>query len=235
MVNYIYSIEGNIGSGKSTLVDVLKKYYENNENVIFMDEPVTMWESIIDRNGVNIIENFYSDTEKYAFSFQMMAYISRISMLKKIIKNNNNKIIICERSVYTDKNVFAKMLYDNEDIEEMNYQIYLKWFDEFIEEIDIYGIIYVRAEPEISYERVIKRSRKGEFIPLEYLKKCHNYHDNWILNEFDTLILDANDNKDNYESYKKWIEKINEFINIDSNKYLNKLNISELYDITNGY
>jgi deoxyadenosine/deoxycytidine kinase len=222
----IYSIEGNIGSGKSTLVNILKKYYENSSNVVFMDEPVSIWESIQDKDGKNIIEKFYGDTQKYAFSFQMMAYISRISMLKTMIAANKGKTIICERSVYTDKNVFAKMLYDCGDIEEVNYQIYLKWFDEFIEELNVNGLIYVRADPEISCERVIIRNRKGETIPLDYLKSCHQYHENWIMNEnHKTLILDANSNKtENVDDYSGWIDKIDNFIERDIKYNDNKLN-----------
>ena len=70
----------------------------------------------------------------------MMAYISRISLLKKAIKSNPGKIIISERCVLTDKNVFAKMLYDSGKIEEVNYKIYLQWFDEFIEDIPVSGM-----------------------------------------------------------------------------------------------
>ena len=43
----------------------------------------------------------------------MMAYISRLAQLKKIIKEHPWSIIITERSIFTDRNVFAKMLYDN--------------------------------------------------------------------------------------------------------------------------
>jgi len=218
----IYSIEGNIGSGKSTLVNMLKIEQENNKNIVFMDEPVCIWESIKDKEGTNIIEKFYGNTQKYAFSFQMMAYISRISMLKDIIKKHPGKTIICERSVYTDKNVFAKMLYDCGDIEDVNYQIYMKWFDEFVNDLNINGLIYVRAEPETSYKRVVKRNRKGETIPLEYLQKCHNYHDTWIYNEKDVniIILDANDDKRECDNdYVIWFKKINEFIKIN-NKYV---------------
>jgi deoxyadenosine/deoxycytidine kinase len=139
----IISIEGNIGSGKSTFVKMLKNYYKNSNNIIFLQEPVHIWENIKDKKGENIIEKFYKDNKKYAFSFQMMAYISRISQLKKVIKENKNKIIVSERSIFTDKNVFAKMLYDNNDIEEVNFEIYLKWFNEFIEDIPQIHYIYL--------------------------------------------------------------------------------------------
>ena len=198
----IFSIEGNIGSGKSTLVSQLKSNMnsissediENNSDKIFyLAEPVDIWESIKDEDGKNIIEKFYADQKKYAFSFQLMAYVSRLHELKKAIQSGN-KIIICERSIYTDKNVFAKMLFDNKNIEKVNYEIYLKWFDEFTNDIPKIKYIYVKTSPEKCYERVIKRNRKGETIPLEYLKLCGDYHDNWILNtEFhETLVLDGN-------------------------------------------
>lgn len=210
----IYTIEGNIGSGKSTLVRILKEYLNDNNEVIFLEEPVKIWETIKDKEGETIISKFYNDQEKYAFSFQMMAYISRLSMLKDAIKEHPNSTIICERCLYTDKNVFAKMLYDDGKIGEIEYQIYMKWFEEFISEIPQDGIIYVKADPNISYERVIKRSRKGEIIPLEYLKRCHTYHEEWIQStSTDVLYLNANQDKDfTTNAYRTWISNVITFI-----------------------
>ena len=154
----IVSVDGNIGSGKSTLLSSLRKYYNdinNDINIVFLDEPVDEWEKIKDENGVTMLEKFYSDPEKYSFSFQIMAYISRLKILRKAvnkIKNNNSTektIIITERSLYTDKCVFAKMLYDTGKIETVNYQIYLSWFDTFTEEFTLDKIIYVKTNPEI--------------------------------------------------------------------------------------
>ena len=63
------------------------------------------------------------------------------------------------------------MLYDDNKIEEVNYQIYLKWFDEFAQETKLDGIIYVHTEPTVCYDRIKKRSRTGEeSIPLDYLE-----------------------------------------------------------------
>tara|TARA_B100001093_G_C26856077_1_gene1027471 strand:+ start:224 stop:862 length:639 start_codon:yes stop_codon:yes gene_type:complete len=180
----IISIEGNIGSGKSTVVNSLKKYY-STEKIYFLEEPVGEWEKIKDSFGKTIIENFYENQERYSFSFQIMAYISRLSKLKEAIKyceKNNINLIICERSLQTDKNVFCKMLYDNNKIEEINYQIYIRWFDEFIKDFPNINYIYISTRPEVAYERVLKRSRKGETISLEYLKMCSDYHDNWLKN-----------------------------------------------------
>ena len=80
----IYSIEGVIGSGKSTLVKMLKKYFEDDSTYYFLEEPVSIWETIKDSFGNTILSKFYADQKKYAFAFQMMAYISRIAILKKL-------------------------------------------------------------------------------------------------------------------------------------------------------
>ncbi len=191
----IISIEGNIGSGKSTVVNSLKQYY-STEKIYFLEEPVGEWENIKDSYGKTIIENFYENQNKYSFSFQIMAYISRLSMFKQAIKyceENNICLIICERSLQTDKNVFCKMLYDDNKIEEINYQIYLRWFDEFINDFPQISYIYISTIPEIAHQRVLKRNRKGETISLDYLKMCSLYHDNWLKNIYCKIINGNND------------------------------------------
>jgi deoxyadenosine/deoxycytidine kinase len=219
------SIEGNIGSGKSTLLANLRENYKNNDNVIFLKEPVDEWAKIKDINGTTILEKFYADQEKYSFSFQMMAYVSRIKVLRdtlkeKTKKENNNYIIITERSLYTDKMVFAKMLYDTGKIEDVNYQIYLNWFDTFSGEFPVHKVIYVKAAPEKCYQRIAKRSREGEEnIPLEYLTACSLYHDNMLDKTIDScvcheqLILDGNiDIYENKTQVDEWIQEIEQYI-----------------------
>jgi deoxyadenosine/deoxycytidine kinase len=206
-MTYIFSIEGNIGSGKSTLVKELKKSVPNilDKKVVYVQEPVNEWSKIKDKKGETILEKFYANQHKYAFSFQMMAYISRLALLRNIVRENPDAIIITERSVFTDKEVFAKMLYDEGKIEEVDYQIYLKWFDEFIEEIPITGLIYVTTTPEKSKERVDLRARAGETIPLSYLQRCHDYHDSWIKNiKKQVCLFNGNvDFKDNLDYLSK--------------------------------
>ena len=122
----IISIDGNIGSGKSTLMGELKKYFCDNKNIVFLKEPVDEWSTITDEKGVTILEKFYENPSKYGFSFQIMAYISRLDVMRKEIRKNPNAIFISERSLFTDKLVFAKMLFDSGNIELVNYKIYLK-------------------------------------------------------------------------------------------------------------
>ena len=124
----IFSIEGNIGSGKSTLIDRIK-FSNKIENVIYLPEPVSIWNEIKDSNGVGILEKYYQDQKRYAFSFQMMAYISRLSLIRKALATHGDCIIITERSIYTDREIFAKMLHDSGKIEDIEYSIYLRWFN----------------------------------------------------------------------------------------------------------
>ena len=236
----IVSIEGNIGSGKSTLLANLKKYFDKNTFVVFLKEPVDEWSKIKDENGTTIIEKFYADQDKYSFPFQMMAYISRLKLLKDTInqiKSSQNisvkerchqdnyfklpkYIIITERSLFTDKMVFAKMLYDTGKIEDVNYQIYLNWFNTFADEFPIHKIIYVKTDPKICHQRIVARNRDGEeHIPIDYLKSCGDYHDNMLDKTSsecvckEQLILDGNNNiYENEHILKEWIDLIEKFI-----------------------
>ena len=180
----IVSIEGNIGSGKSTLINKLKKEFTSvgMTPVIYIDEPVKVWNTIMDENGDNIIKKYYEDQKKYAFQFQMMAYITRITELRKAMdKYNGDCIIITERSIETDKEVFAKMLYETKTLDTISYTIYLK------------------TTPETALERVVKRNRPGETIPIEYLRDCHDRHERWLQNRNKVLLL--NGERDIEESF----------------------------------
>jgi len=215
----IFTIDGNIGSGKSTLLNHLKKYFGDGSKIIFADEPVDEWNTIKDAVGVTMLEKFYKDQKAYSFSFQMMAYISRLHILKTIVRENPTAVIITERSLHTDRLVFAKMLFDSGLIEDVNYQIYLKWFDSFVDEYPISGVIYVKTKPEICFERIKKRSRTGESdIPMDYLIKCDEYHDGMVKEmgrKANMHILTLDGDRDIFhepELVDRWREKIVHFI-----------------------
>lgn len=219
-VSKIVSIEGNIGSGKSTLLKKMREKYSKNNNIVFVDEPVDDWESIKDQNGTSMLQLFYQNQNKHAFAFQMMAFVSRLSKLKEAIAKNPNAIIITERSLHTDKMVFAQMLRDSNNIAFEHHQIYLKWFDTFSADYSINKIIYVNTPPEICYERIATRSRNGEStIPLDYLTNCHAYHNNMI-NKFskncvckDQIVIDGSGNiYKNENLIDLWLNDIDNFI-----------------------
>jgi deoxyadenosine/deoxycytidine kinase len=228
-MSLIISIDGNIGSGKSTIVHNLKDIFMNEENIIFLEEPINEWIKIKDKNK-NILEKFYEDPIKYAFPFQMMALISRFNILSETIKKYPNSIIITERSLYTDKYIFAKMLYESFKMNTFEYQIYNKWFNEFSKQIPDHRYIYISTDPETCNNRIIKRNRLGENnINIDYLESCHNYH-NDMFNIIKTdLIIDLNDCELYSDNYNIIINRIRDYIIIQ--KHINDISNNSLINI----
>ena len=181
-------VEGNIGTGKSTFLTHLSKHCK----VIL--EPVDEWTQMKNANGKNILEEFYSDPARNAYLFQSIAFRSRM----KNIVNRDDCFI--ERSIYTDRNVFAKTCREDGLIGDIEWHDYVSWFDWLATEFQVKpkGFVYLRCEPEVSLERIKKRNRSGEEnISLEYLKKLHTKHDDWLLNEIGNRVLVIDVNEDN--------------------------------------
>lgn len=218
---YIISIEGNIGSGKSTLVAKLKS---QNPNWFFLQEPVDIWKSVSDTHGNNILSEFYKNQKRNAYFFQNFAFITRLHTLKiklqeikrstSVFKDN---YLIVERSVHSDKNVFAKLLHEANDITDLEYEIYNYWFYKLHSEALISAHIYLKVNPNISNKRIIKRARKEEqnAIPMAYLKSLEEYHNKWIPNTpIPTLTISGNDDFETSNSnFNKINDKITSFIN----------------------
>ena len=219
----LLSVEGNIGSGKSTLVGNLRRKFGDVDDICFLDEPVDEWEQIKDADGKTMLEKYYADQEKYAFSFQMMAYISRLARLRDAMRQNY-RVIVTERNVFTDKMVFAAMLHDTKKIEDVNYAIYLKWFDEFLQDVPPVRLVYVRTDPEVAKARVDSRARQGESIPLGYLRDCHKYHERWLkpgdvaAGTHQMLVIDGNtDIIKEPKAVEEWIGDIDAFMGLSKN------------------
>lgn len=225
----LISIEGNIGSGKSVFCNYLKEHFScyynkpDNCNVYFVDEPVSVWESIKDSDG-NLIEHFYKCPEKYSYCFQMTAYISRLVKLKDVLKKaKKDDIIIMERCVFSDYNVFARMLYSDGKINNIEFQCYKMWFDHFLEDLPGILFVYIKADPEVCYERIKKRNRDGESnISLDYLKKCEEYHEDWFKSEKKMITFDGNKDTTFHSKYLDILKqmmcyKMNKPENFDGN------------------
>jgi len=179
-------VEGNIGTGKSTFLTSLSSEFK----VIL--EPVDEWSKMKNANGKNILEEFYSDPSRNAYLFQSIAFRSRM----KNIVNRCDDVCFVERSIYTDRNVFAKTCRDDGLIGDIEWDDYVSWFDWLTTEFQVHpkGFVYLRCEPEVSLERIKKRNRSGEEnISLEYLKKLHAKHDDWLLNFPNVLVVDVNE------------------------------------------
>ena len=116
-------------------------------------------------------------------------------------------------------------------------QIYKKWFDEFVKDFPFSGIIYVGTEPSKSLERVKIRIRKGEDIPLNYLKQCHLYHEKW-LNDSSITVFKLNGNTEFINAIPdNWDMAIKTFIKTNSRKikfYDDVLYDEYLYTLVTG-
>jgi len=210
---YVISVEGNIGSGKSTLVQKLKL----NNKFHVLQEPVDLWKSISDKNGNNILSEFYKDQKRYSYTFQNFAFITRIKQLQKMIekverKRNlfTNEYIIVERSIFSDKNVFAQKLHNDKLISDLEFELYNFWFDKLKSMAYVSAHIYLQVEPKISLQRVVKRSRNEEknAIPIEYLNSLHYYHNKWLENtNKPILVINGNNDFENDRSIFNRISK----------------------------
>ena len=187
----IFSIQGNIGSGKSTVVRELNN--RNLSNTRCLQEPVDVW-SEYQMDGKNILEHFYQDRKRYAFPFQMMAFYTRLKVIRELISTSNlDDCIVMERSLETDQRIFARMLIEDGSIDQISARIYHEWFTDLTPDFtsDIVNI-YIRTPPAVCHERIAQRKRAGEEeIPLEYLKKCHQLHDEWLLNAPGVFVIDG--------------------------------------------
>uniref|UniRef100_A0A9L0RAC5 Deoxycytidine kinase n=1 Tax=Equus caballus TaxID=9796 RepID=A0A9L0RAC5_HORSE len=238
------SIEGNIAAGKSTFVNILKQVCEDWEVV---PEPVTRWCNVqstqdefeelttVEKTGGNVLQMMYEKPERWSFTFQLYACLSRIraqfASLNGKLKNAEKPVLFFERSVYSDRlsfrYIFASNLYESDCMNETEWTIYQDWHDwmnkQMGQSLELDGIIYLRATPEKCLNRIYLRGRNEEQdIPLEYLEKLHSKHESWLLHRtlktnFDYLqevpILTLDVNEDFKDKYDSLVEKVKEFLN----------------------
>jgi deoxyadenosine/deoxycytidine kinase len=186
----IISIEGNIGSGKTTLFNLLRSRPALS-NVVFIEEPVDLWEKLRDDiTGESLLQRFYADPERYAFAFQTMAFFSRLALLAEA---PTGCTVVTERSLLTDRDVFAKMLHNSGKIDSLCYKIYLHNLANF-SDVAPSKIIYIKTDPVICADRIASRNRHGESnISIDYLIQCEEYHEAMIRNApSEILVLDGN-------------------------------------------
>jgi deoxyadenosine/deoxycytidine kinase len=225
-VPVIISIDGNIGSGKSTLMKILKKNFSEYK---FVDEPVDKWLNAVDDNNKNLLTNFYEDSDRWSYTFQNYAFITRtkglIDAIDKVTPKTFNDyvlalwnriiygkkiVIFTERSILTDRNVFAEMLHESNQINTMEWTMYLDWYKLFEKTLKINHIVYLRTDPDMSFQRVNKRARDEEkTVSIEYLKSVHEKHESWLKKDNKAFILDGNKEFENeFSNQDKMIKMI---------------------------
>lgn len=209
----LVSIEGNIGSGKSTLLAQLK---ERNPSWRFIDEPVSSWLQFKDASGKSLLELFYEDKRRWAFTFQNTALLTRLENTVGAVEDWKREtfdyaqpqVFITERCVDTDANVFAKLLAAEGDMTKVEVDLYQRWFHAFAStSLRPSAYIYVDTPPEVCSLRIKKRNRDGESnIPDEYLRKLYDAHEEWLGSSENILRFN------NYTSVPNAISDVEGFI-----------------------
>ncbi|MBV6479855.1 MAG: Deoxyadenosine/deoxycytidine kinase [Ignavibacteria bacterium] len=161
------SVAGNIGSGKSSLTDLIsnklhwKPYYERvNDNPYLKD--------------------FYADMSRWSFNLQVFFLSHRFKTHKEIIESKES--VIQDRSIYEDVEIFAKNLYQMGKMNKRDFENYKNLFAEmthFLNPPDL--LIYLRASIPKLKKQIMLRGREFEKnIDEKYLKKLNRSYDNWI-------------------------------------------------------
>lgn len=166
-------IEGNIGAGKSTLIESLSK----NDLIEVFPEPLEQWQNL---NGCNLFELFYKDAQRYTIPFQFYAILT---ILKSQLSKTNRPIRLFERSIDSSKDCFTKAMHMNGTIEKPMFDVLSAWYtfidEHFPSKPDL--IIYLATTPQQLYSRIQQRGRSEErVISLDYLKLLHNLHEDYI-------------------------------------------------------
>ena len=174
----IISLDGNIGAGKTTLLEKIRVAMPDVEVIL---EPVGEWLALHNDTGQSLLELFYEDKRRWAYTFQNCALITRIHTIKKAMASTTKKVIITERSVLTDRYVFAEMLRASGEMDGLDWSLYLKWYDMFARDMPITGIIYMTTDVPTSAERIAQRARVGEGqVSTEYLAALDVQHQKWL-------------------------------------------------------
>ena len=194
-INHIV-ISGNIGVGKTTLSEKISKKFN--------------WDLQLEEVKDNpYLADFYKSMKDWSFHLQIYFLNSRFNQIQKISESDN--IVIQDRSIYEDYEVFTKTLYDSGVLMEREFNNYKRLYNtilKYINEPDL--LIYLR---NLNIDKIIsnidKRSRKFEkSIDKEYLKKLNIYYENWIKKHPQEKILTIDLSEDDFIEDPKFLKKI---------------------------
>lgn len=216
-------VEGNIGAGKSTFLRLIKDLLD----VQVVYEPHEQWQNI---GGENLLDSFYRDKNRWTYTFQSYAFITRIKAQELADKSCASRLQILERSVYSDRYCFAKNLFEMGNMSSLEWKLYQDWWGWFVQHYTKKpsGFIYLQTPPQVCYQRLLKRARSEEAsVPLDYLSTLHIKHENWLIEKqgIDTYIKDVpvlvldctEDFENNPELCEKYAQQIIDFFAFDCN------------------
>lgn len=197
--NYI-AIEGNIGSGKTSLANRITAQY--NAKIVlerFAENP--------------FLPKFYQDKERYAFPLEMSFLADRYQQLMDDLAQFD----LFKNCIVSDYYMFKSLIFAQVTLAKDEYTLYRKMFDVLYKEItkpDIYVYLYQNTDRLLA--NIKKRGRDYEQnITSEYLEKVHQGYLNFIKTQpsLNTLIIDISelDFVNNEDDYLKVIQKIKSF------------------------
>jgi deoxyadenosine/deoxycytidine kinase len=187
------AVAGNIGTGKTTLTNLLSKRFG--------------WKAHFEAVAENpYLADFYADMNRWSFPLQIFFLNNRFKAHQAVTQGSDSAIQ--DRSIYEDANIFARNLYEQGQMEERDYRNYLELYNvmcSFLTPPDL--VLYLRKSLPKLKERISLRGRDYEKnIPDEYLANLNRYYDDWMLNYnmgkkliVDSDQLDFLDNSDHFD------------------------------------
>ncbi|MFH1160209.1 MAG: deoxynucleoside kinase [bacterium] len=162
------AIAGNIGSGKTTLTELLTKHFR--------------WEPHYENLDNNpYLHSFYEDMQRWSFNLQIYFLNTRFKQIIQIRKSG--KTVVQDRTIYEDAYIFAPNLHSMNLMSTRDYENYLSLFElvsSLIQPPDL--LIYLRASVPALVNQIQKRGREYESaIRLDYLKNLNERYEEWIL------------------------------------------------------
>ena len=189
-------ISGNIGVGKTTLSDKVSKKFN--------------WDLQLEEVDDNpYLDDFYKSMSEWSFHLQIFFLNSRFNQIQKISKSN--KIVIQDRSIYEDYEVFTKTLHDSGVLKQREFNNYERLYNTILKYIDQPDLlIYLR---NTNINNIVKniRKRKRDFekkIDKNYLIKLNNYYEKWIKNHPKEKLLTIDLSENDFIEDPKFLKKI---------------------------
>ncbi len=189
------AVAGNIGSGKTTLTQLLSKHYKW----------VPQFEDV-DHNPY--LMDFYEDMPRWSFNLQVYFLNSRLNQLLEI--QRGTETVIQDRTIYEDANIFAPNLHEMGLMSKRDFDNYYQFFQtlqSMVQPPDL--LIYLKASVPALVARIQKRGREyEENIRLDYLKKLNELYNKWTANYKYGQILIIDVDKNNFEEKEEDLGEI---------------------------